>query len=248
MTANEKQFMNGENAAQTSITTAQQNQRWMTLIFPEKRELDGLFWSITTSKDDTNQEWATSSVDTTNGVDGTWVNANQLARYSDVQADFRDLIDSKAVSNVAGIMAHLGGVISDVVRHARFHVYGVISPGETPDRILFLDTENSDAVFTKVLDFAEVPRGQTQTRTFKIKNNSASLTIETIQVTAEDLYLNAGGWYEFGNDGISYQATYSVGNMANGAEETIHLKQVIPDGETLGLQTGRIKVSHADVT
>ena len=131
---------------------------------------------------------------------------------------------------------------------ATMHFYGVISPGETPDRILFLDTENADAEFTKVLDFGDIPRGQTTTRTFKIKNNSSSKTINTIQVTAEDLYLNAGNWYTFGDDGISYQATFAVGNLGPGSTKLLYLKQIIPGAETLGLHTGRIKASHASVT
>lgn len=216
-------------------------------LFPEKRELDGMY--INRNTDANANRWVYKSDDTTNGIDGIWDNTTAGFSTSSSPPDYRDSITSMAFSSVVAVKGNMGATgTNDLVQWRSIHIYGEISPAETPDRILFLDTENSDAEFTKVLDFGDVPRGQTTTRTFKIINNSASKTINTIQVTAEDLYLNAGDWYEFGNDGISYQGTYAVGNLANGAEETIYLKQIIPGGETLGVQAGRIKVSHASVT
>jgi hypothetical protein len=220
--------------------------RWATLIFPELRELDGVFCAVDEAA--TFPTTVDSSADTTNGVDGTWTTriadlGNFLVTYS----NFRDNITSLAVATEKAIRAKFGASSNDQDVRG-YHVYGAISPAETPDRILFLDTEDADAVFTKVLDFGDVPRGQTVTRTFKIKNNSSGLTINTIQITAEDLYLNAGDWYTFGDDGVAFQATFAAGNLGPGATKLIYLKQAVPDGETLGAQTGRVKVSHASLT
>lgn len=232
----------------------QYNSRWVIFIFPEKRELDGVFASKADSHaSKTNPGPFHVSVNTTNGVDGDWdVEIADLPNtyLTYTNANWRQLITSAAAAAKAGCRVLFAGSFGagDYHRISATHLYGEISPGETPDRLLFLDTENGDAEFTKILDFAEIPRGQTQTRTFKLVNNSASKTINTIQVTAEDLYLNAGGWYTFGSDGIAYQSTHSVGNMSNGATELVYLKQSVGDGETLGLQTGRIKVTHASVT
>lgn len=248
LTGTQKTNFNNESQAANSITTNNQKRRWFALLFPEPRELDGIYWSASTAKNEPNGEWVTYSLDTTNGIDGAWVNAVQTARYTVVTSDYRDEITSKAVPSVKGLMAFLDGTIGDDVRWSSFHVYGVISAGETPDRILFLDTENADATFTKVLDFGDVPRGQTTTRTFKIKNNSGSKTINTIQITAEDIWLNAGDWYTFGDNGVDYQATFAVGNLGPGSTKLLYLKQVIPGAETVGPQAGRIKASHASVT
>lgn len=216
------------------------------VIFPEPRELDGMYVQIANFE---GGHWVYYSTNTTNGIDGSWTTTG-VTMLTDVGlAEYRNNITSLAFPGVRAIKT-LQGVTgtAGTTRMRRLHLYGTISPGETPDRILFLDTLNADAVFTKVLDFGDVPRGQTQTRTFKIKNNSSSLTINTIQVTAEDLFLNAGDWYTFGDDGVNYQATFSVGNLGPGATKLLHLKQVIPSGETLSVQAGRIKVSHASVT
>jgi hypothetical protein len=219
-------------------------------LFPELREIDGIFAAKYYNNNVLpNYGAVDSSGNTTNGIDGTWV--QQLATMPDVRScydKFRDNIESMAVATESGLRIGWTGSNDSNNGMMAVHIYGTISPGETPDRILFLDTENSDAVFTKVLDYAEVPRGQTQSRTIKLKNNSASKTINTIQITAESPYLNAGSWFTFGDDDVSYQATYAVGNLGSAATQLIYVKQNVPDGETLGLQTGRFKVSHASLT
>lgn len=219
----------------------------MAVLFPELRELDGMY--VVATAVTPQNFWMYKSQDTTNGIDGSWVNTVAARNTSLALDHYRDNITSMAFPSVKGIKGNMGGSsTNDPIKWRTVHIYGAISPGETPDRILFLDTENADAKFTKVLDFGDVPRGQTTTRTFKIKNNSSTLTINTIQVTAEDLYLNAGDWYTFGDDGVSYQATFAVGNLGPGATKLLYLKQIIPDAETLSVQAGRIKASHASVT
>ena len=219
-------------------------------VFPEDREIDGAWINGTMNNSDL---WLYTSVDSTNGIDGTWLStvadwSSGFTATSTLEA-YRDEILSLAVANVASIKFHIENTpsSSDAILR-RMHFYGVISPGATPDRIVFLDTDNADAVFTSVLDYGDVPRGQTQQRTIKVKNNSASKTINTVQITAEDLYLNAGGWYTFSDDDVTYSATLALGNIANGATQLVYVKQIIPDAETLGLQAGRIKVSHASLT
>jgi hypothetical protein len=227
-------------------------QGWLAILFPELREIDGIFAVMGKADPGSMNIGAVdTSQDTTNGWDGTWT--NRIADYADtpdeqVYSYFRDNISAMAVATERGVKINFSGGQSGSDTVCAMHLYGVISPGETPDRILFLDTENSDAVFTKVLDYGDVPRGQTQVRTFKLKNNSASKTINTVQVTTEDLYLNAAGWYDYSDDDVSYQATFAVGNLGPSATKLLYIKQSIPDAETLGVQTARIHVSHASLT
>ena len=222
---------------------------YYAFIFPELREIDGQFFAINKTNVADNLTNLETSVNTTNGLDGTWV--VQIANPPNNDTNFipgwRDNITSHALSSIKALRI-TSYPNEDYNGITMAHLYGTITPGETPDRILFLDTLAADAVFIKPLDFGDVPRGQTQTRTFKIKNNSSTYTINTIQVTAEDLYLNAGGWYTFGIDDVTYAATYAAGNLGTGATLLLYMKQIIPDAETLGLQTGRIRVSHASLT
>ena len=222
-------------------------------LFAQKIEIDGYFAGVSNSDAPrfVNRDLL-DSPDTTNGIDGVWtVIDSPIVTFTTTFTTHRDNILSLARPGKKGI--HFGydkvtGAASDSLFFQSMHLYGPISPGEIPDRILFLDTLAADAVFTKVLDFGDVPRGQTQTRTFKIKNNSASFTINTIQVTALSGYLNSGDWYEFGDDGVTYQATYSVGNLGPAATKLIYLKQIVPDAEVLGVHVARIEASHASLT
>jgi hypothetical protein len=239
---------NSEKMADTTVfSSAYLSQAMLCMIFPELREIDGAWWQ-TWHEAYATTSWMETSGDTTNGVDGTWALLNIAGL--DVQNPALDAyrtITSAAVSSVRSVrwVAH---TVNSTSYFRKNHAYGTISPGETPDRILFLDTLSADAEFSKVLDYGEVPRGQTQQRTIKLKNNSASYTINTLQLTAEDLYLNAGGWYTFSLDDVSYQGTLAVGNMVASATQLIYVRRTIPAAETLGPQTSRIKVSHASVT
>lgn len=217
-----------------------QRAKWEAILFPEKREIDGLYGASPGIG-----SWTTYSTDSNNGMNGAWTTFPYYWRTSVALDDYRTYITSFALSNVTAIMScGQTGAYTDQYRRT-LHIYGTITPGETPDRILFLDTENSDAVFTKLLDYGDLPRGQTQVRTFKVKNNSSTMTANTIQVTAEDIYGGSGAWYTFSDDNVSFQATFPVGNLGPGATKLLYLKQIVPDAQTPSVHAARIKVNQA---
>jgi hypothetical protein len=215
-------------------------------LFPEKREIDGIYAQKLTSEP---EHFVNYSQDSTNGFDGTWIDTSVSMSNASTFDLYRTNITSLALSNIVALTFYDGkiNVISNC-GFRRIHIYGTITPGESPDRLIFLDTENSDAVFTKVLDYGDVPRGQTQTRTFKVKNNSSTKQANTVQVTAEDLYLGAGDWYSFSDDDVSYQATFPVGNLSNGGTKLLYIKQIVPDAQTPGPYAARIKANQASWT
>ena len=117
-----------------------------------------------------------------------------------------------------------------------------------PSRLLFLDPDNSDAEFAQPLDFGDVPRGQTQTDTIKIINNSGSLTANTVQITANDLFGGSNSWYTFSLDDVVYSSTLSLGNMGVAATQLVYVKQVVPDAQNIGLYAARARVGAASWT
>lgn len=219
---------------------------WM---YPEPRELDGVYLNMRYTS---SNAWSASSEDSKIGSDGTWTSLGYIGDKDNFTADgYRDNIESFALSNQNGLMvwASSGGALTDV-RIYQLHIYGTMSPGSTPDRIIFLDTLSSDAEFSKVLDYGDIPRGQVSTRTIKLKNNSSSYSMNTVVVSAEDLYLEAGDWYGFSLTGstYSYAASLAIGSLSPGGTKLIHMKQTIDPAATVGPQAGRIKVVHASVT
>ena len=115
---------------------------WFSWIFPELREVDGFFASgrLTSPFDQISQ--VMTSGDTKNTVDGTWT--QRIANYVEpdpVNVDsYREDIDSLAVSNVRGVRMSIawGGQS----RTGPMHLYGEISAGETPDRLLWFDDDD----------------------------------------------------------------------------------------------------------
>lgn len=212
------------------------NAAHLLLMFPELRELDGYFMASA------NPHGALeSSVDTTNGIDGTWV--TQIADVAEQSlvwsGPYRDEISSLAASGIRAIRQEFNIAAGGQLR--AMHVYGDITPGETPDRLLFID-EATGLEFTASHDFGDIPRGSSEDITWRIRNNSGSLTATTIQYTTEDLYLGSGSWYTHTLPGGStYQSTRQVASLAPSTTTgLITTRRITPGTEDTGLHAGRV--------
>lgn len=220
---------------------------WITVMFSEKHELDGIYLNRISSS---GYRWTASSGDSKTGMDGVWTSLDYAGVDNVVADSYRDDIVSKALSSRTGVMTYLGssGALIDPTWRA-LHLYGTVAPGETPTRLLFLDTQSGDQEFSKVLDYGDVARNQVSVRTIKVKNNSASVSLSSITITAEDLYLNAGGWYTFSLfAGTGYDTSVDLGSLGPGSSRLFYLKQVVPSAETLGPQVARLRATHTAVT
>ena len=216
---------------------------YVTSLYARKREIDGIYYVFDANVSEV--RWVATSVDSTNGRDGTFTDLSVTS--FDIPGrpvdGYRDDIHSKAESNVVSLMFYGAGNLRN--RYYFTHVYGVISPGETPDRILFLDPDDSDDEFILPLDFGDVPRGQTQTDTVKVRNNSGSLTANTVQLIVEDLSDGSGAWYTLSDDDIVYTATLSIGNLSPGGTQLVHVRQIVPDAQAPGVYSSRVQVGQA---
>lgn len=207
----------------------------LAFIFPELREFDGYFYrtiegSLTIQ----------TSADTTNGCDGTWASLTTVTgTKQQVRPDYRTDIVSAASSAIRGVRFNSGGG-GGGYNVKVFHPYGEISPGETPDRLLFID-EATGLEFTKPRDYGNVPRGSSEDVTWRIKNNSASLQANTIQYTTEELYLDAGGDFTHTlPGGASFQATQQIASLAAATTSGLITTRRITSGTAvLGLRSGR---------
>lgn len=244
----DRQKLNDESTA-TYFNHSVNYAYWVfAVLFPQKRELDGMWWNVW---QESQLEYTYASADTVDGHGGTWTNINVPLRTSTVQSDYRDYITSIALNVQRAVRVYTrSGTAGDYSRVYGMHIYGTISAGETPNRVLFLDPNDGDAQFSKVLDFGDLPQSQTGVRTIKLKNNSSSYSINGVTLTAEDLSLNAGDWYTFSKSGSSatYSSTLSVGNMAPGGTQLVYMKYVVPIAETLGVQAARLKADHVSLS
>ena len=204
-------------------------------IFPELREIDGVYGQIDATG---NTNAVDTSPDTTNGFDGVFTDRFNPWTPNDptVLPFYRNSIKSLALSSQRAIRwKRLNG--TNWLTY--FQIYGAISAGETPDRLLWFDQPTA-LEFALPIDYGDVPRGSAEDRVTFLKNNSAALTASTVQVTAEALTGASGGWYTFSEGGAFLSTLSLASSIANGANSpNITVRRIIPDAETVGLHAGR---------
>lgn len=215
------------------------------VIFPELREIDGSYWNQSGSH--SSSDWIYRSGDTTNGRDGTWAALGSQTRDStttDLEA-YRKSVESQALNTQRAVMLQGGNETATTVPHLRrLHLYGEISLGHTPDRLLFID-EDTGLEFDTTLDFEERPRGSALEWQWRLKNNSTAagnnLTINGIQFTAESEFLESAAWYTFSIGGDAYVATKQITSLAAEAESALITgRQIILVDEVMGVHAARI--------
>lgn len=212
------------------------------VIFPELRDIYGYWWAGAGTNSPA--PWLTYSADTTNGIDGTWTQFTTETIYTGTTVDYwRDGIITETHLGVRALKWYVYCTGTNcVARFRAMHLYGGISSGSTPDRLLFIDN-TTGLEFNPHKDYGDVPRGQLQDIVIKVKNNSGSLTASTIVIQAEALIGSSASWYTF-DTGSGFGSTANISSLAAGATSSaITLRQNIPDSETLGLHAPRLQAS-----
>lgn len=192
------------------------NRIYLVVVFPELRDISAYY--LLGTKAVTKIE---SSTDTTNGLDGTWVTEVTGGESASGTTNMRDDIKTLSATGIKALRFHgASGMDWQVI-----HLYGEIATGESPDRLQFwhptLDEEIDGAYF----DWDDVARGESTDRDVRIKNNSSTLTAESVSVGVEaltDSTPSFAGSHTFSTDGGStFGATASLGNLAPGGISSV---------------------------
>jgi len=213
-------------------------------IFPELRDLDG-FYPRTNAGGST--DWLYDSADTTNGFDGTWGESVTFTTSTSSNLDdYRDTITSFSRTGKRSAKyaqnGDYGGANAPLIFY-NFHLYGEIAASETPDRLLFVDEITSlEYQFPK--DYGDVPRGSAREFEMRLKNNSGSLTANTVSGDSTDFFGGSGAWYTFDVAGGGFSGSYNITSIGNGASSgLITVRQVIPDDADVQVHAGRHEVA-----
>lgn len=238
--ASDKVNMNGEDdSTAPSGVGSGSPDHWTAVLFPELREIDGAFAARVGGS---SIQGLDHSPDTTNGRDGTWTTeVADLTDYTSVPGNYRSGIVSMAASSKRGlrIRQNLAGTGSGAGWRA-IHIYGEIAAGQTPDRLLIID-ETTGLEYTAPRDYGDVPRGSSEDREWRIRNNSASLTANTIQYTAEALVRDANTWYTHTLPGGStYQSTRQIASLAPATTTGVIVTRRVTPGTAIDLYAARV--------
>lgn len=220
---------------------------YATLIFPELRDVVGYIVNFE-GQVGTNNLGIWTSVNTTNGVDGAWVNRGNWVNSSATVGQMRTAIQTV---NYLGVKAiSFGGYPSGGWwSHGAMHVYGTISAGQTPDRLRLWhptldealdDNTSADGAW---LDFGDATRNTSADKTFRIKNNSSTLTANSISITTDAL-TNASPTlltqFTF-SDGGAFNTTLNIASLAPGAlSSVITIRRTTPSNAALSLWSLRV--------
>ena len=261
LSAAQVQNLNDESSASAlRIHSGSSGSQWLGLIFPQLRDVLGYQVTVGLFSGGTVMalQW---SPNTTSGLDGTWNTISSPHAYTGYnKISMRNNITPLALTGVRGMRWQYGSggnAASDDVDIYTLHVYGGPSAGENVDRLRLwhptLDEPLDDmtAADGAYLDWGEATRGTSQDRTFRIKNNSATLTANSIDLTIHvptDTSPTVASQHTL-SDGGAFAGTINIGNLSPGQiSGIITLRRNTLSTAVLSLWTGRILVNPGSWT
>jgi hypothetical protein len=229
--------------ASTGFTTVQTSG---AMIFPELRDIDAVWHGMTNSN--VTIIAFESSVDTTNGLDGTWTgHGAYTARAATDKISMRQDITSytgiTAVKAIRWRATNVGGGGGNAHRISP-HVFGKPSVGAAPDRLRLWHPTLDQQVPPAHFDWGNIAISTNQTKTFRVKNPSTTLTAQAVTISANALTDSTPtnvSQHTFSLNGIDFASTLNIGNLAPDAvSSVISVKRTLPSNAPLGLWWARI--------
>lgn len=214
----------------------------VTLIFPSPRDITHMhsWWGNPNPP----TPYMQSSIDTTNGIDGTWLAVTGASYVNSSFSKIQARTPYALTANNTGLKAIR---VRDSYGNRSLyglHLYG--RPTEYGDRLVAWHP-TLDQPFDDVpadLDWGDRPRDSVATKSFRIKNTSASLTASSIVVggtplSAASPTLDSQTQYRV--DGGAYDASITIDSIGPGAiSPVIDIQQSLLSTAALGLWSHRI--------
>ena len=225
--------------------------RTVWVFLPERYVIAGLgmIHKLSTSGDGCSISIA-GSADSTNGLDGTWINAtlsNGAIPVNMTDDDvWRDSIQPCTFSEAIKVLrvryfSSYGGIGGSRVFIYALHIYGVKAAGEVSDDILFLDDDASgDPEFIRDLDFGDRTEGTTVTHRIKLFNSSTTKIANNLTLSLIDVD------FTFSMDeGATWVTGATITSLApQGTSASILIKNTIPPPpQMLGPRAPRFEVT-----
>ena len=254
LTSEQMALLNGignTSAVISKDVTLSEVIRTVWVFLPERYVIAGLgmIHKLSTSGDGCSISIA-GSADSTNGLDGTWINAtlsNGAIPVNMTDDDvWRDSIQPCTFSEAIKVLrvryfSSYGGIGGSRVFIYALHIYGVKAAGEVSDDILFLDDDASgDPEFIRDLDFGDRTEGTTVTHRIKLFNSSTTKIANNLTLSLIDVD------FAFSMDeGATWVTGATITSLApQGTSASILIKNTIPPPpQMLGPRAPRFEVT-----
>lgn len=229
-----------------------QDASYFGVVFPQARDLKGVFARVTDTMTCTLQV----STNSTNLIDGTWVNLGSAINRQwggsggSVSPYYRTQIEAAANNGIRAVRVALTSGSNVFVQ--AFHLYGSISSGETPDRLaLWHPTLDQPLSASPAhLDFGDMQRGQTVTKQFRIKNLSPDLTASTVAVSLAaptDADPSLLSQFMLSEDGSTYSAELTLPSIGpQSISAPLWVRSAVPADGQLGVWALRLTAAPAN--
>lgn len=176
------------------------------------------------------------SNDTTDGVNGTWERAtidttqgqaiyNTVSTTNyDPQSWWRE--PANTTFTTSGFK-----VVRAYFRFSRYqavyniHIYGNKATGETPDDIVFLESDGVTE-YNTLHDYGAVEEGTITTTTTYIKNTSSTKTANSIDISLDG---KDSSNFTISTDGTTFGTTANITNLGAGATQVLYVKNNVGD-------------------
>ena len=228
------------NDESSSALSSPQDGGTIFCIFPAPRDISHM--CVITHASGVSTQY---SSDTTNGIDGTWTAGPSFP--SAISPSTNPLYRTNITAvNLTGIKSikftfNFGGAYTSRIQ--TIHMYGSWSaPG---DVLRGWHPTLNQALIGADLDFGDAMQGTTATKTFRIKNISASLTANSVVVSDEvltNMTPDIPAQYDYSLDGTNFSQTVTIPSIGPGAiSSVVTVRRTTAANAALGLHSIRIK-------
>lgn len=230
--------MNDE--ADTSDYSLPSADSYLVVIFPQLRDLAGYAARFGAAGTYIPQY----STNTTNGIDGTWTNLSTAISntvFDPHGPSHRLNITSQTQAGIKAIRFAVSGLGADRTVYG-VHLYGSISAGQTPDRLIFTD-RLGNPLGGAFFDWGDVPQGSSADKLFAIKNLSTTKTASSITISIEaltDTTPSVAGEHLLSLDDTNFTATVNIATLTPGQSQNVALRRVTPSNAVLSVWDARI--------
>jgi len=227
---------------ETAATINADQGDWFVFIFPELRNIVGVFVG---TAGHVRTDTIETSTNTSNGIDGDWVNQGNYDYSTDSTPHSRrtniHIVDFQGVQAIR-IRRPTSG--SNSSRLSGIDLYGNVHDIENTTKLRVWHPTDNEEVPGSWFDYGDIPRTADQTKQFRIKNNSGSLSASNISLNLDglpDVSPSLVGQFQLSIDNTNFVDNLSIGDLGPGEiSDVLYARlQVAPDA-SLGLQQARM--------
>lgn len=226
--------------------------RYRGIIFPTPRTIEAYFIQLVGNTYQWNYGALQASTNTTNGLDGTWTTIETNWGFRANISDYRNYIRSvSGATNIIALRYYAspgGGSVSNT--WGALHLYGTVTP--VGDYVRFWHPTLDQPLGGADLDFGDVRQGSSSTKTFRLKNISATMTAIDTVISDEaptDFTPSVPPQYDYSLDGTTFAQAQTISSIAPGAiTAPVTIRRITASNAALSTHVLRVRADPTSWT